>query len=85
LKKVQKLPAARNSDRVLKLKQEKVREWESAPDLGFTRNCVFIDEAGYNLHKQSNYGRSRKRTPAKGTIPTVKGITITIFGSYISS
>src|SRR6202051_5022312 len=48
------------------------------PRFGFTLNCVFIDEAGFNLHTQRNYGRSRKGTPAKGTVPTAKGITITI-------
>ena len=28
-----------------------------------------------------NYGRSRNGTPAKGTIPTAKGVTITILGA----
>ena len=51
------------------------------PRFGFTLNCVFIDEAGFNLHTQRNYGRSRKGTPAKGTIPTSKGVTITILGA----
>jgi hypothetical protein len=81
LKKLQKLPAARNSNRVLRLRKEKVEDWESTPDLDFTRNCVFIDEAGFNLHTQRNYGRSRNGTPAKGTIPTAKGVTITILGA----
>src|ERR1700692_1451367 len=81
LKKLQKLPAARNSNRVLRLRKEKVEDWESTPDLDFTRNCVFIDKAGFNLHTQRNYGRSRNGTPAKGTIPTAKGVTITILGA----
>src|SRR6202035_3263623 len=51
------------------------------PRFGFTLNCVFIDEAGFNLHTQRNNGRTRKGTPAKGTIPTTKGVTITILGS----
>src|ERR1700730_1687124 len=51
------------------------------PDLDFTLNCVFIDEAGFNLRTQRNYGRSRKGTPARGTIPTSKGVTITILGA----
>jgi hypothetical protein len=42
---------------------------------------VFIDEAWFNLHTQRNYGRSRKEKPAKGTVPTAKGITITILGT----
>jgi hypothetical protein len=36
---------------------------------------MFNDETGFNLHTQWNNGRSRKDTPAKGTVPTAKGIT----------
>jgi transposase len=81
LKKLVKLPAARNSDRVLKLRRERIEEWEANPELDYRKNCVFIDEAGFNLHTQRNYGRSRKGTPAKGIVPTAKGITITILGA----
>jgi transposase len=81
LKKLEKLPAARNSDRVIKLRRERVEEWEATPGLDYSKNCVFIDEAGFNLHTQRNYGRSRKGTPAKGIVPTKKGITITILGA----
>jgi hypothetical protein len=81
VKKLEKLPAARNSDRVLKLRREKIEEWEAIPELDYAKNCVFIDEAGFNLHTQRNYGRSRKGTPAKGIVPTAKGITVTILGA----
>jgi DDE superfamily endonuclease len=81
LKKLEKLPAARNSDRVVNLRKEKVEDWEATPDLDFCKNCVFIDEAWFNLHTQRNYGRSRKGTPHKSTVPTAKGITITILGA----
>ena len=85
LKKLQKLPAARNSDRVLKLRRERIEEWEATPELDYDKNCVFIDEAGFNHHTQRNYGRSRKGTPAKGIVPTAKGITITILGAILHS
>ena len=81
LKKLEKLPVARNSERVLKLRRERIEEWEAIPELDFAKNCVFIDDAGFNLHTQRNYGRSRKGTPAKGIVPTAKGITITILGA----
>ncbi|KAI9272474.1 hypothetical protein BY458DRAFT_489622 [Sporodiniella umbellata] len=42
--------------------------------MDFSKNCVCIDEAGFNLHKQRSHGRSLKGTPAKGTVPTEKGI-----------
>jgi hypothetical protein len=81
LKKLEKWPAARNSDRVVNLRKEKVEDWEATPDLDFCKNSIFNDEAWFNLHTQRNYGRSRKWTPGKGTVPTAKGITITILGA----
>jgi hypothetical protein len=63
------------------LRKEKVEDWEAMPDLDFCKNCIFNDEAWFNLNTQRNYGRSRKWTPAKGTVPTAKGITITILGT----
>jgi hypothetical protein len=42
---------------------------------------LFIHDAGFNLHTQRNDGRSRKGTPAKGIIPTVKGKSVTILGA----
>src|ERR1700730_11710646 len=81
LKKLEKLHAARNSDRALKLRMEKIEEWEAMSDMDFARNCVFIYEAGFILHTQRNYGRSRKGTPTKSVLPTAKGITITTLGS----
>jgi hypothetical protein len=81
LKKFERLPAARNSHRVVNLRNAKVEDWEATPDLDFCKNCVFIDEAWFNLHTQRNYGCSRKGTSAKGTVPTAKGITIAILGA----
>lgn len=81
LKKCEKSPAARNSDRVLKLPKEKIEEWEAMSDMDFVRNCVFIDEAGFNLQTQRNYGRSRNGTSAKCIVPTAKDMTITILGA----
>ena len=79
--KTTKLPAARSSDGVLKQRKERIEEWEAIPELDCGRNCVYIDEAGFNLHTQRNYGHSRKGTPAKSIVPTAKGITITILGA----
>jgi hypothetical protein len=62
-------------------RKEKIEEWNATPGLDFCENCVFMDEARFNLHTQINHGRSRKGTPAKGTISTAKGVTITILGA----
>ena len=82
LKKLEKLTAARNSDRVVALRKEKVEEWKATRSLDFCKNCVFIDEAGFNLHTQRNHGCSRRGTPAKGTIPTAKGLQSLYLAPY---
>lgn len=52
------LTAARNTDWVIKLKKEKVENWEKVQGLDFIKNCIFFDDAGFNLHVQRNLGRS---------------------------
>ena len=49
-----------------------IEEKNATPGLDFCENCVFMDEARFNLHTQINHGRSRKGTPAKGTISAAK-------------
>ncbi|KAI8977667.1 hypothetical protein BDF20DRAFT_942795, partial [Mycotypha africana] len=85
LKKLVKIPAARNSDRVIALRKAIVEQYKSDADMDFSKNCVFIDEAGFNLHTQRNHGRSLKGTPANGTVPTGKGVTIYNFRCNFSS
>lgn len=58
-----------------------VEQYKSDTAMDFSNNCVFIDEAGFNLHTQRNHGRSSKGTPAKSTVPTGKGVTFTILGA----
>ncbi|KAI8346913.1 hypothetical protein EDC96DRAFT_417932, partial [Choanephora cucurbitarum] len=50
LKKLKKIPAARNSDRVMALRKAIVEQYKSDADMDFSKNCAFIDEAGFNLH-----------------------------------
>jgi hypothetical protein len=42
------------------LRKEKVEQWEAMQDLDVGHNFVFIDESGFNLHIQRNFGRSLK-------------------------
>ncbi|KAG0944558.1 hypothetical protein G6F57_002252 [Rhizopus arrhizus] len=81
LKKLEKIPAARNSDRAIALRKAIVEQYKSDADMDFSKNCVFIDEAVFNLHTQRSHGRSLKGTPAKSTVPTGKGVTFTILGA----
>lgn len=46
---VEKLPAKRNSEKVIKARKEKVQSWMNN-DVDFATNCVSVDESGFNLH-----------------------------------
>jgi hypothetical protein len=43
--------------------------------------CVFINEAGFNMHIRRNFERSKTGESAKIELPNNKGITITIIGA----
>ncbi|KAG1144472.1 hypothetical protein G6F37_012293 [Rhizopus arrhizus] len=49
--------------------------------MNFDNNCVFLDEAGFNLHMTRTRGWFKKGAPAKSTVPASKGTTITILGA----
>jgi hypothetical protein len=74
------LPAARNADRVIKLRKEKV-EVESIQCIDFTKNCVLIDEAGFNVRISRNFGQSLRGTPAKGIVPTGRDVTASMLSA----
>ncbi|KAJ1727560.1 hypothetical protein LPJ61_004508 [Coemansia biformis] len=67
------------------LHKERVTKWEQMPNLDFATNCVFVDEAGFNMHTQRNFGCSLCGTPAKGVVPTARGISVTILGAISSA
>ncbi|KAI8880293.1 hypothetical protein K501DRAFT_191568, partial [Backusella circina FSU 941] len=81
VKKLEKLPVARITPRLINIRRQVVEDWEKDPEMDFMKNCIFIDEAGFNLHLRRNFGRSKIGTPAKAVIPTNRGISITIFGA----
>lgn len=49
--------------------------------MDWLRNCVFIDEAGFNMHIRRNFGRSKRGLPTKIVLPSNRGIAITIIGA----
>ncbi|CEP16601.1 hypothetical protein [Parasitella parasitica] len=81
LKRLEKITGERNSERTLKLRKKSVQEWLADDEMDFERNCVFLDEAGFNLHITRNRGWSVKGTPAKVEVPTARGTSIKILGA----
>ena len=50
-------------------------------DLDYLRTCVFLDEAGFNLHLRRGYGWAKRGVTPKVMVPSSKGPNITIMGA----
>ncbi|KAF7725528.1 hypothetical protein EC973_009558 [Apophysomyces ossiformis] len=83
--KLEKISVARNSEETLKKRKETILQWLADKEMDFDNNCVFLDEAGFNLHMTRTRGWSKKGAPAKTTVPASKGTTITILGAISSA
>jgi hypothetical protein len=57
-------PMTRNSDSSLQIRYEWFMKWKGS-DLGYTKNCVFIDEAALKTAKQKKKKKAYRRQRAK--------------------
>ena len=73
-KKLEKLPVARITPRVISLRKQMVEDWERDLNMDCMKNCVLIDETRFNLHLRRNFGRSKIGTSAKAVVLTNRGI-----------
>ncbi|KAG1545736.1 hypothetical protein G6F49_010704 [Rhizopus delemar] len=81
LKKLETIVSSRNTLGNLQIRRDRVLEWKSDENMNWHKNCVFIDEAGFNMHIRRNFGRSKRGMPAKAVIPANRGITVSIIGA----
>ncbi|KAG0965562.1 hypothetical protein G6F25_008408 [Rhizopus arrhizus] len=84
LKRITKIPAKRNSPDVIELRFRAVEAWMKDSNISFMQNCIFIDEAGFNLHTVRSQGRSKKDKPAKVIVATTRGPSVSILGAICS-
>ncbi|KAI8885049.1 hypothetical protein K501DRAFT_284506 [Backusella circina FSU 941] len=81
LKKLDKIVAPRTSESTLNQRRAKILKWMDDKEMDWFNNCVFIDEAGFNMHIRRNFGRSKRGLPAKVVLPANRGISISILGA----
>jgi transposase len=77
-------PEIRNSPENMETRFEWFMKWKDF-NLDFTKNCVFIDEAGFHINMRNNWARSKKGSPAIVKRPKTRAITHTIIGAIHSS
>ncbi|OAD67627.1 hypothetical protein PHYBLDRAFT_151142 [Phycomyces blakesleeanus NRRL 1555(-)] len=81
MKKLEKLPEKRDDVSTIEMRQDHILEWQQLADFNYLSNCVFINEAGFNMHIKRTFGHSVSGTPAKTTVPMQRGASITILGA----
>ncbi|KAI9473379.1 hypothetical protein BDB00DRAFT_738318, partial [Zychaea mexicana] len=81
LKRLNKLLAARNAPTTIETRVARINEWMADLEMDYATNCVFVDEAGFNMHLRGNFGQSIKGTTAKQVVPLNRGVLISIIGA----
>lgn len=69
----------RDAERTLRLRYEIVSQWKKI-GVDFRKNCVFIDESGFNTHMIRGRAWSKVGEPASVTVHKQRGANISIVG-----
>lgn len=77
-------PEVRNSAENLQTRFEWFMKWKDS-DLDFTKNCIFIDEAGFHINMRLNWARPKSGKKAIVKQPQTRAPTHTIIGAIHSS
>ena len=75
---------ARNSIDNLKIRYEWFMNWKNK-DLGYTKNCVFIDEARFHINMRNNWVKSPAGTRAVVKTPKTRVNSHSLIGTIHSS
>ena len=85
IKKIEKHTEARSSDETIQKRIATVEAWLEDTEMDFSKNCVFLDEAGFNLHISRTRGWSRKGQKCVAEVPKSRGSNITIMGAITAN
>ncbi|CEP09474.1 hypothetical protein [Parasitella parasitica] len=81
MKKLELHSERRRDPSTLKARRNVVQQWMDDPMIEFESNCVFIDEAGFNMHITRTRGWSIKGTPAINKAPKDCGVNFSTLGA----
>ncbi|CAO3615524.1 unnamed protein product [Mucor hiemalis] len=80
IKVITRHPKARNSPKTLDARAKWVEEWLQK-DLHFMQNCVFLDEAGFDINMRRSRGLFKRGTEAILETPSARGVSHTTIGA----
>ncbi|KAG1451932.1 hypothetical protein G6F46_010114 [Rhizopus delemar] len=76
-------PEARTSKENVQKRYEWVVKWSNT-DMDFSRNCIFIDEAGFDINMRASRAWAPREQMAVTTTPTTKALSHTVLGALSS-
>ena len=80
IKRLQRQPKARNDPARIQARYDWVMKYDSS-DMDFLRNCIFIDESGFDINMRPSYGRSASGATAITSTPSAKAESHSILGA----
>ncbi|KAG1626021.1 hypothetical protein G6F44_012543 [Rhizopus delemar] len=80
LKVVTRRPKARNNQKNLEARANWVKEWQQK-GLHFMNNCVFLDEAGFDVNMRRSRGWAQRGKPAIEETTSARGVSHTVIGA----
>lgn len=81
MKKLEKITEYRVLEETLENRKNTVQSFIDDPEMNYETNCVFLDEAGFNLYLSRSRGWSIVGTPCLTVAPKRKGNNITLLGA----
>ena len=80
IKVVTRHPAARNREENLQARADWVNQW-TQNGMDYLKNCIFIDESGFDVNMRRSRGWSAQGTRAIVVTPSTKGTSHTVIGA----
>jgi molybdenum-dependent DNA-binding transcriptional regulator ModE len=81
IKKLESVTEYRTLASTIERRKAVVQSWLEDPDMDFEKNCVFVDESGFNFHISRSRGWSKKGNTSKTNVPKARGNNISMIGA----
>lgn len=81
MKKLEKFTEYRTLDETLEQRKDIVQSFIDDPVMNYEKNCVFLDESGFNLYMCRTRGWSIKGSSCVTAVPKSRGTSVTILGA----
>ena len=81
IKVVSRHPLGRNKEGTLQARAYWVDRWVNNDNMNYLKNCIFVDESGFDINMRRSRGWSKRGTQAVVTTPSARGVSHTVIGA----